>query len=345
MLPATDWKETIPADEAERFERYAQEMRALQGLRARAQGMGRALHARAQAGVEATFEVLPDLPEHARVAFFASPATYRAYVRFSNGSGVRQPDRKPDVRGVAIKVFGIPGKKIIPGLENARTQDFLLIHTPAMPVRNADEFFALVRAAKNPLLLLPRLIGGLGLVRALQVLPRLARGLSTPITSLATTRYFSAVPIRFGPYAVKLSLTPHASPGGKDENGGKARMPQDLGAELGERLLRGPVVYDFRVQFYRDEQRTPIEDASVEWLEEPAPFVTVARLTLLAQDMGSPRGQRIGEVIETLSFDPWHALEELRPLGNVMRARSPAYRESVLGRGAAPEPDEPVAID
>jgi hypothetical protein len=342
MLPATDWSETIPADEAERFERYAQEMRALQGLRARVQGMSRALHARAQAGVEATFEVLPDLPEHARVAFFASPATYRAYVRFSNGSGVRQPDRKPDVRGAAIKVFGIPGKKIIPGLENAMTQDFLLIHTPAMPVRNADEFFALVRAAKNPLLLLPRLIGGLGFVRALQVLPRLARGLSMPITSLATTRYFSAVPIRFGPYAVKLALTPHAS---IDGDGAGARTPGDLGAELAERLLRGPVVYDFRVQFYRDQQHTPIEDASVEWTEEHAPFVTVARLTLLQQDVGSARGQRLAEVIETLSFDPWHALEELRPLGNVMRARSPSYRESILGRGAAPEPDEPAAID
>jgi Catalase len=342
MLPATDWSETIPADEAERFERYAQEMRALQGARARAQGMGRALHARAQAGVEATFEVLPDLPEHARVAFFGSPATYRAYVRFSNGSGVRQPDRKPDVRGVAIKVFGIPGKKIIPGLENARTQDFLLIHTPAMPVRNAGEFFALVRAAKNPLLLLPRLIGGLGFVRALQVLPRLVRGLSTPIGSLATTRYFSAVPIRFGAYAVKLALAPHAAGPG---DGAKAPMPEDLGAELALRLLRGPVVYDVRVQFYCDQQRTPIEDASVEWLEEHAPFVTVARLTLLEQDVGSARGQRLAEVIESLSFDPWHALEELRPLGNVMRARSPSYRESILGRGAAPEPDEPVAID
>jgi hypothetical protein len=338
MHPATDWREVIPADEAERFERYAQEMRALQASRASVQGMGRALHARAQAGVEAEFTVLPDLPEHARVAFFGSPGTYRAYVRFSNGSGVRQPDRKPDVRGVAIKIFGIPGKKLIPGLEDAQTQDFLLIHTPAMPVRNADEFFALVRAAKNPLLLLPRLVLGLGPVRALQVLPRLARGVTTPIASLATTRFYSAVPIQFGAYAAKFMIEPHA----RDQGAGKARMAGDLGEELAARLRGGPVSYDFRVQFFRDEQRTPIEDASVEWRDEDAPFVTLARLTLLAQDVGSERGRRIGETIEGLSFDPWHALEELRPLGNVMRARSPSYRESTIARAAAPDPDQPA---
>jgi hypothetical protein len=336
MLPATDWKENIPADEAERFERYARELRELQAVRARAQGMGRALHARAQAGVEAEFTVRDDVPEYARVGFFGAPGTHRAYVRFSNGSGMRQPDQKPDIRGVAIKIFGVPGKKLIPGLEDAKTQDFLLIHTPAMPVRSADEFLALVRAARNPLLLLPRLLAGLGPVRALQVLPRVARGFGQPVASLATTRFYSAVPIRFGAYAAKFMIEPHA------HAAGNGKTPADLGAELGERLRNEPVSYDFRVQFFRDEQRTPIEDASVEWREEDAPFVTLARLTLPVQDTGSARGARVAEHIEQLSFDPWHALEELRPLGNVMRARNAAYRESTIARAAVPDPDQPV---
>ena len=38
-----------------------------------------------------------------------------------------------------------------------------------------------------------------------------------------------------------------------------------------------------------------------------------------------------------LSF--WITVEALRPLGAVMRARSHAYRESVLERKAAPEPE------
>src|SRR5207247_10918141 len=110
MQPATDWKEIVPEDEAARFERYAEEIRELQRARAREGKASRALHAKGQAGVLADFTVLPDLPEHARVGLFAAPASYRAYVRFSNGAGFRQSDAKPDVRGVAIKVVGVPGK-------------------------------------------------------------------------------------------------------------------------------------------------------------------------------------------------------------------------------------------
>jgi catalase len=94
-----------------------------------------------------------------------------------------------------------------------------------------------------------------------------------------------------------------------------------------------------RVQFYVDEATTPIEDASVEWKEKDAPFVTVARLTLPKQDIDGAGGRRIADFIEGLSFDPWHALEAHRPLGNVMRARGHAYRLSTNERGAAREPD------
>ena len=108
---------------------------------------------------------------------------------------------------------------------------------------------------------------------------------------------------------------------------------------MADRLRVGPVTYDFQVQFFVDETRTPIEDGAVEWKESDAPFVTIARLTLPVQDPTSERGRKLAETIEGLSFDPWHALEELRPLGNLMRARNPAYRVSTGERKAAREPD------
>ncbi len=337
MSPATDWKEAVPADEAERFERHAEALRDLQRSAAAASGKtSRALHAKAQAGVEAEFTVLPDLPEHARAGVFASPGTYRAYVRFSNGAGRHQPDRKPDVRGVAIKVVGVNGKKIIPGLEDAKTQDFLLIKSPATPFRNADEFVGVVLAVNRPLSGFPRLFGQIGLGRALGLLRKLAGGLRDPTASVATTRYYSALPIQLGPYAIHYALAPHVSPGPGARSGG---TPGYLGEELAERLRRGPVSYDFRVQFYADATRTPIEDASVEWQERDAPFLTVARLVLPQQDPDSPRGRRVADFIERISFDPWHATTDLRPLGNMMRARNHAYRLSVQERGAAGEPD------
>jgi hypothetical protein len=132
---------------------------------------------------------------------------------------------------------------------------------------------------------------------------------------------------------VHYALTPHAqaAPG--------AKRPGDLGAELADRLTRGPVSYDLQVQFFVDATRTPIEDASVEWREADAPFVTVGHLTLKSQDPRSEKGKRLAEYIETLSFDPWHAPVEFRPLGNMMRARNAAYRLSTQARKAAPEPD------
>ncbi|MGO8992188.1 MAG: catalase [Polyangiaceae bacterium] len=332
---STSWAETIADDEAARFERYAEDLRAIQrDVAARAGGAKlRALHAKGLAGVEAELAVLGDLPEHARVGIFSAPAKLRAYVRFSNGAGERQRDRKPDVRGVAIKVLGVGGKKIIPGMEDAKTQDFLLIQSAATPFRNADEFVGLIKAARSPALLLPRAIGLFGLGRTVKILSNFVKGTSRPIASLATTRFFSALPIQWGAHAVHYALKPHAAapPG--------AKTPDDLGAELAGRLGAGAVVFDLQVQFYVDPTKTPIEDASVEWLENDAPFVTVARLTIPQQDVGSPRGRRVAERIEALSFDPWHAPVEFKPLGNMMRARNHAYRLSTQERGAAGEPD------
>jgi hypothetical protein len=88
-----------------------------------------------------------------------------------------------------------------------------------------------------------------------------------------------------------------------------------------------------------DETATPIEDASVEWKEADAPYVTVGRLTLPVQDVDGAHGKKVAERVEMLAFDPWHALETHRPLGNVMRARNHAYRLSTDERGAAREPD------
>jgi hypothetical protein len=340
--PPTTWKETVPDGEEARFVGYGDALRAIQRGRAGAGKASRALHAKGY-GVEGELTVLGDLPDHARAGLFAKPATYRAYVRYSNGDGRRQADSKGDVRGVAVKVVGVEGKKIIPGMEDAKTQDLLLIRTPAIPFRNADEFVAVVTAAQShPLLLLPRILGRLGVGRTFALLPQLAKGMKGSTAPLATTPYFSAAPVCCGPYAVHYTLTPHAPPEALSPLG---LAPDGLRDDLAQRLARGPVVYDLRLQFYVDDAKTPIEDASVEWKEENTPSVTVARLTLPEQSLDSPKARKIADYIETLSFDPWHAHVEHRPLGNIMRARNQAYRLSTEERHAAKEPDGTERFD
>ena len=119
-MPATNWQEKVDPGETARFERYAEQLREIQRRNARGGAPARALHAKGQLGLEARLTVLPDLPAHARVGPFAAPATFRAYVRYSNGSGKRQHDARADVRGVAVKLAGVEGRKLIPGLENAK---------------------------------------------------------------------------------------------------------------------------------------------------------------------------------------------------------------------------------
>jgi hypothetical protein len=320
-MPATNWQERIDPGESERFERYAQQLAQIQHSGARA------LHAKGQVGLSAQFTVLPNLPEHARAGLFAKPASYKAYVRFSNGSHQRQHDAKPDVRGVAVKLVGVEGRKLIPGMEDAKTQDFLFIRAFSTPFRTADEFVPFVTAAAKPLTALPKLVARFGLGRTFQVLKGLS-ALREPMRSLAETAYCTVLPIQLGAYAVRCALKPPAPRGPV-----LPKSAEMLADELAARVRKAPVEYDFQLQFFEDERSTPIEDATVDW---KSAWVTVGRLTIPMQEPSTDLSARI----EQMSFDPWHALVEHKPLGNMMRARNPAYRVSTQARKAAPEPVE-----
>ena len=332
--PSPSWSETIAPNEAAAFDALAGKLRAIQHARAPAD---RALHAKAHGGLLGELSVLPDLPAWTRVGIFEKPGSYRAYARFSNGSGARQGDSKGDVRGIAVKVVGVPGKKLIPGMEGAATQDFLGILSPAPPFRTPAEFVGTVVATSgSPLLLLPRLFAALGW-QTFKVLGALNAGRAHPVTSMAEQTFYSALPIRWGNHAVKYSFLPDPVPAPPGLVPSDA--PDHLANDLRARLAAGPLAWTLRVQGYVDAARTPIEDPTKEWLPADAPWVPVARLTLPQQDAGSERGKRLAAWVETLSFDPWHAPEEFRPLGALMRARGAAYRESGIERKSAAEPD------
>jgi hypothetical protein len=331
-MPSTDWKESAPEGEDARFAAYSEELHALQKKHAASGTTARALHAKGHTGVRASLEVFADLPAHARHGVFAAPRTFDARVRWSNGSGKRQSDRAGDVRGIAVKLLGVAGKKVLAGLEDATTQDFLAIQSSATPFRTADEFMAFVRAAETPLSLVFKLIAGVGLGRALQILARVAGSAGKPVASLAGTAFYSALPIRVGPYAARFAFVPRqATDAAVPDGRGRDYLAEDLRA----RLAKGPLAYDLRLQFFEDEKTTPIEDASVDWT---SPYVDVGRLTIPAQDVTSAAGKALAAEVEAMSFDPWHALVEHAPLGGIMRARKAAYFSSTKERGATKEP-------
>jgi len=117
----------------------------------------------------------------------------------------------------------------------------------------------------------------------------------------------------------------------------KLTSPNSLGEALATQLRTQVVSYDLQLRFYTDATQTPIEDASVEW---SSPWHTVGQLILPVQDPDSARGQKVQALVEQLAFDPWHARTDMRPLGNIMRARNVAYRSSTRARKATAEPRE-----
>jgi Catalase len=322
--------ETVAPDETERFAGYAEEIASIQQNRvARGGKLERALHVKQHLG--AVGELVVKAPESARNGVFSmSGKSWPVYVRFSNGGSQHQADKVPDVRGFALKLVGVRGQKLIKGLESELTQDFLFIDSPALPFSTPEEFMQFVRIARRgPTKLVPGLISSYGLGRGLGII--WGSVTKTKVKSYATHTFHTGAPIAFGRSAAKLSLVPVPSSPPTPAAAGPDFLRQDLET----RLKAGPLSWTLRAQLFVDQTATPIEDTAVTWT---APWIDLATLTLPQQDTTSARGVEISELVNQLSFDPWHATEEHRPLGAMMRARAATYGASVMGRKAAPEP-------
>ena len=327
MTPSTQWKEQIAADEAQRFEGYGRIFAAIQARKSKRQGAGRALHRKQLTGAQGRLQVLDKLPEFARHGLFAAPGSYTTWVRLSNGGMDHQPDRKPDIRGLAIKVLGVQGDSAL-GNGPATSQDFLLINQEKFAFPKSDEFVAFVEAASGGEgHLLKFLYKRYGLFGGPGVLLKLLKSAGRKFGGFAVEPLFTAVPSACGPYAMRVRLVP-ATGNGTPDPAAKA----DWGADFGKRLARGELQWDLQIQPFVNEEQTPIEDASVNW---DSPYTTVARLTLPQQDTQSEAGQALARQIEAGVFDPWQALAAHRPLGDVQRARKVVYFVSQKGRGAA----------
>jgi hypothetical protein len=325
-MPSTEWKEEIAEGEDEKFARFAEQ---IAGLAKGRGGKDRALHAKSHANLRARLTIVGDLPPHARQGLFAKASEHRVYLRFSNGSGGRNHDAAGDVRGLAMKILDVDGKKV---LGDARTQDFLLIHEDTIAVRTPEEFVTLVLAASNQKTLVSELRRKLGFFRTAQLLFAIARGLPTKPRHSVDRSYFSAVPLAFGPYAAKLALVPLHP---KDTSQRAGKEPGYLRELLFERVSRAPLRFELRAQFFEGAE-TPIEDPTRKW---PTPYVVVAHLDVPVQAPRSSGGLELDRFVESLSFDTWHALEAHRPLGAMQRARKHAYFASTQQRSARTEPD------
>jgi len=96
-----------------------------------------------------------------------------------------------------------------------------------------------------------------------------------------------------------------------------------LRGALKNTLQIGEACMEFLVQ-PRTSSSMDVEDSRIEWKEAQAPFYPVATIRIPRQVFDTPEQDVF---CENLSFSPWHALPEHRPLGSINRARKIIYGE------------------
>jgi catalase len=319
--PSTAWRERIAPDEAAHFAHVQRVFTELQQRKSAKFGPGRALHRKTLLALSGTLDVLPDLPPHARHGLFAASGSHRALVRLSNGGPDIQANKRPDIRGFALKVLDVAGEGALGGATDH--QDFLMINQDHIPSPDSREFVAFVEAAgRSPLRGIVHLFKAHGLGGGWTRLRALLASVTKKFDSFATERFSTVVPHSCGPYAVRVRIKPAGKPSPRAAS-------TDIAEDMRERLAHGALTWDLELQFFVDELTTPIEDASKVWPDDETPIVTVARLTL-TQAMGEGAAQEV----DAMKFDPWGGLAAHRPLGEIMRARKVAYLVSQTGRGA-----------
>lgn len=308
-------------------------------------------HPKATGCVDAVFTVNADVPESFRRGIFASPGrSYRAVIRFSNSNeDPRRSDSEPDGRGMAIKLFDLDRGQIpitgdplaslssVPAgnlsLAGGPSQDFIMISHPTFMVADPNGYRRIIEYADadNRLaqMMLPFValagMGGTGIRSAIGIT-------SLKIDNPLNVRYWSMVPYQLGtgPTALAIKFSANFKPvpeqGAMRNNADPDFLRHAMSKTLREREAR----FIFEIQ-PRTSTELSVEDPRIEWREETAPFYSVASIVIPKQDFDTKRRDA---ACESLSYSPWHALPDHKPLGAVNRMRKVIYESvSAFRRG------------
>ncbi|MBW6523358.1 catalase family protein [Sphingomonas sp. RHCKR47] len=302
----------------------------------------RSVHAKAHAIVEGRLTIHPNLPPELAQGLFATPGEHPVFMRFSTNPGDILSDAISLPRGLAIKVLDVDGERL-PDAEG-RTQDFVMVNGPVFQAKTAEKFLGNLKLlarttdkAEGAKIALSAVLRGVNTaLTAVGVESAAIRSLGgAPNVDPIGETYFSATPFRYGDYVAKFSLVPTAA-ALKERTGAiidASGRPNAIRETLQQELRDIAGEWEFRVQLQRDREKQPIEDPTVEWKEEDAPFVTVATIRTKAQD--SWDDARVDHVNEELRFSVWTGLAAHQPLGNINRSRKDVYKHSADFRARA----------
>jgi len=326
--------ESVPADEAQATAQIAEMLSARVAKGKELTGTARRdAHAKAHGCVRAEFKVDAQLPQAFNQGVFLAGRAYPSWIRFSNGSGGYAPDSVGDARGMAIKLMGVPGRKLAE--DEQSTQDFLFINYPVFFVRNAADYVKFVRAASAGHLwrfFFPSLNPARWRFHEMRIGRAIQRQKTADLLAL---RYWSMTPYLMGKSGpAKFSIRPCA-PVPKAKLVSKS--PDLLREAMSIRLSNQPACFEFLVQLQKDAPAMPVEDPTVPWSESASPFARIGVVEIPAPQRFESADQM--RFCENLSFSPWHSIPEHQPLGGINRVRRVVYEAvSRLRHGLNNEP-------
>ncbi|OZG70196.1 hypothetical protein BTA51_27390 [Hahella sp. CCB-MM4] len=265
--------------------------------------------------LKANFNIEPDLPRELKIGLFKQPKSFPAYVRFAGpGPLVTRDIDNNGILSIGIKVMGVPGRKLLD--DEKATHDFLGISSPTFTTPNIYENLKLQQAIEKdaPAWYFLNPLDSHYLDGVMQGL--YARTHANPLE----LTYYSCVPYRYGSNrAVKYVYRPRIS--GKSKVG---KLTENyLREAMVATLAQKNMVFDMFIQIQVDPVSMPLENASVVWSERSSPLIRVATIEIPRQTFDSAAQLAFAR---NLTFNPWHALAEHRPLGNQNRARKHIYQ-------------------
>lgn len=326
-------------DLAERMQRMQVKAREIARKRNPTATLKRGFHAKGT-GVRGKFQIEADLPEGLQVGLFRPGTAYDVLARFSNARGEVLGDLSKDQRGIAIRLKTKPGEALSPE-DKSDIQDFLMTNTPVTFARNPLQFIEVGEILLGGIArVIPRLVKKYGFKEARRILGVFL----APIISFIPYQmnsYWSRTSYQFGEHPVRFLLRPTA--GSKIWSTGQqllrvlGSLTQDaskredyLREKLKTALQETEVRFDFCIQLFVDDHKTPIEDAFIEWKESDSPPIPIATLTIPRQDFDL----QLQEDMERMAFSPWNT-KELTPLGAINLSRKKVYAASALHRGGS----------
>lgn len=277
-------------------------------------------HPKAHGCVRAEFHVSKNIPAQFAKGVFIPDQSYQAWIRFSNASNnATSADIDKDARGIAIKLLGVSGDKILESEKQATTQDFIMINHPVFFANDAKRYLSFMNDVNSHNMIrklhIPIALGFKGTMNALG-----AR--NSQIANPLYARYWSMVPYQLGlgndRQAVKYSVRSCSM---QSNNLPKNPSHDFLREALKNTLQSTDACMEFLIQ-PRTSSQMLVEDSMTEWNEKAAPFYQVATIHIPKQNFDTAEQNKF---CENLSFTPWHALPEHRPLGAVNRMRKVIY--------------------